>query len=349
MGHLFIREPHTIVILRALQLGDLLCTVPAFRALRASFPEARITLVGLPWAEDFVRRFSHYLDEFIEFPGWPGLPEQKPHIELIPAFLSTMQKRRFDLALQMQGSGLLTNALIDLFGARQTAGYYLPGQFQPNQRTFPQYPAEQHEIRVFLQLMESLGISTQGEALEFPVSEEERREFQSFCSTFGLESGRYVCLHPGARFPGRRISPAQFAAVGDALVRQGYRVVLTGTAADRELTGAVDAHMQSSGLAGQSILDAAGLTSLGVLALLLDHSALLVSNDTGVSHIAAALQTPSVIFFTASDPARWRPLNHHLHKIIPNAGQASLAEILAAVSALLSTPKALPKESLTGT
>ena len=131
MGHLLRKAPHNIVILRALQLGDLLCTVPAFRALRTAFPQAHIALVGLPWAQAFVGRFSHYLDEFIEFPGWPGLPEQNPRIEQIPTFLKEMQGRHFDLALQMQGSGYHTNPLVTLFGARQSAGFYTPGQYQP--------------------------------------------------------------------------------------------------------------------------------------------------------------------------------------------------------------------------
>src|SRR5215208_4205215 len=111
MGHLFSEAPHNIVIIRALQLGDLLCSVPAFRALRAALPEARVTLVGLPWADVFVKRFSHYLDDFIALPGWPGLPESEPQIEKIPGFLQTVQNRRFDLALQMQGSGGITNPL----------------------------------------------------------------------------------------------------------------------------------------------------------------------------------------------------------------------------------------------
>lgn len=329
MGHLLAKAPHNILIFRALQLGDLLCSVPAFRALRSAFPKAKITLLGLPWSEAFARRFSHYLDEFMEFPGWPGLPEREPQIEHIPAFLQEVQARHFDLALQMQGSGLVTNALAALFGARQTAGFYPAGQYRPNEAGFMPYPEGEHEIRIFLRLIEFLGIPTQGEYLEFPVSREEADVYESFRSTHGLEPGCYICLHPGARFAGRRLPPETFAALGDALVSMGYRIVLTGTASERELTRAVARHMHSLSL------DAAGMTDLGTLALLLANARLLISNDTGVSHIAAAFQTPSLILFTASDPARWRPLNHRLHRMVRNAGEASPDQLLAAAAPLL--------------
>ena len=96
----------SVVVFRALQVGDMLCAVPALRALRAALPQAHITLVGLPWAQQFAARYSRYLDDFIAFPGHPSLPEAQIRDEsAVDVFYETVRDRKFSLALQLHGSG----------------------------------------------------------------------------------------------------------------------------------------------------------------------------------------------------------------------------------------------------
>src|SRR5699024_10397659 len=110
------------------------------RALRKAFPRAEITLIGLPWAEAFADRFSKYFDRFIAFPGFPGLPERTFNSRAFTTFISEMQQENFDLALQMQGSGSITNTLIELLNAKHLAGFYQKGHYKPNNDFFVQYP-----------------------------------------------------------------------------------------------------------------------------------------------------------------------------------------------------------------
>ena len=315
-------NPRQIVIFRALQLGDMLNAVPAFRALRKAFPDARITLVGLPWSSVFVERFHHYLDDFIVFPGYPGLVEQSPNVRQFPSFLRWMQGMEIDLALQMHGSGEISNPILSLWGAEKCAGFYLPGHFCPDPELFLPYPEQESEVWSHLRLMEFLGIPLQGDALEFPLFEEDWEELHRIRQECGLERN-YVCIHPGARKKERRWPPAYFAQVADGLAAHGFQVVLTGTKEEADLTSAVIAHMKSPPI------DLAGKTTLGGLAALLSKARLVVNNDTGISHVTAAVKTPSVILFSASDMDRWAPKNRQLHKIIWPALETPASSVLA--------------------
>jgi len=320
-------SPRRVAILRALALGDLLCAVPALRAFRRVWPAAEITLIGLPWARQFVARFSKDIDRFIEFPGWPGLPEREPQLQRIPAFLAEMQQEQFDLAVQLHGSGTIVNSLIALFGARQTAGFFPRGYFCPDQATFAPWPEQGLEVERLLSLVDFLEVPRAGDELELPLDDNDFAQLADVLSVAGRSEIPYIVVHPGASVEGRRWPAEQFAAVADALADIGFEIVLTGVPSEQAIVRRVAVSMR------HPCIDLCGQTDLGTLGALVTKAALVVCNDTGISHMAAAVQTPSVVISTGDNPARWAPANTTLHRVLcPDSG-VTIDEVLRAAHA----------------
>ena len=301
-------EVRRIAVFRALVLGDMLCAVPALRALRAAWPGAEITLVGLPWAQAWAER-SAQVDHFIAFPGFPGLPERAPDPLDWPAFLDQVQSRRFDLAVQLHGAGTLTNPIVGLFGARHAAGFASPGAWCPDPSTHCPWPERGHEIDRLLALTDHLGLPRQGEQLDYPVRADDDEALRQAWPGVD-EAASVVCVHPGAQLPSRRWPTERFAMVADRLAADGHTVVLTGTSAEGALVARVAAGMR------RPVVSLAGRTTLWTLGALLRRSRLLVCNDTGVSHVAAALGTRSVVVSLGADVARWAPRDHARHHVL---------------------------------
>jgi ADP-heptose:LPS heptosyltransferase len=201
-------RPASVAVLRALQLGDMLCAVPALRALRQCLPRVHLTLVGLPWAAQFAQRYPHYIDAFMAFPGHPAFPEQPVRQEALGPFYAAMRARHFDVALQLHGSGEHSNEVVRGFGARHVAGFGLNGLA---------FPAAGPEPLRLLALPLALGAPAVPPTLEFPITAQDRRELAASGVAAALPHGAYACIHPGARWRDKCWPATCFAQVADAL------------------------------------------------------------------------------------------------------------------------------------
>src|SRR5690606_14941723 len=204
-----------------------------------------------------------------------------------------------------------SNGIVREFGAQWMAGYAAADA--PDYRApfyFP-WPDSGLEPSRLLTLAGLLGAPPLGEHLEFPLTDLDRDELAQSGLGSGLQAKHYICIHPGARFRDKCWPPQLFAQLADRLAREtGLTIVLTGSAREHDLTSAVAAQMR------MPAVNAAGPISIGAMAALMSKARLLVCNDTGVSHIAAGLQLPSVVIFSKADITRWAPLDRRLHRCI---------------------------------
>ncbi|MGE2713359.1 glycosyltransferase family 9 protein [Mycolicibacterium litorale] len=261
----------TILVLRALGLGDLLTAVPALRGLRRARPDARIVLAA-PERFGPLAQLTEAVDAVAPTSGLGRLrPPPTP-----PA-----------LAVNLHGSGpesirdLLAVAPRSILTYRHDAFPDVDG---------PRWQADVHEVDRWCGLLEWAGIGCDPTDLGIarPPGPPDR-------------SGVTV-IHPGAAFPARRWPPERFAEVAAALHADGHEVVITGDSGELDLARTVAA---AAGLPGTAVL--AGTLGLLELVALIGDCRLLVCGDTGVGHIATATGTPSVLLFGPTPPSRWGP------------------------------------------
>jgi ADP-heptose:LPS heptosyltransferase len=267
----------TIVVLRALGLGDLLTGVPALRGVRRAYPEARI-LLAAPAQYRELALLSGAVDDVLPTEGLGDVRELSPP----PA-----------LAVNMHGRGpqsiehLLTWQPEKVITHRHHEHPGLSG---------PPWCDQIHEVDRWCRLMKWAGIDCD------PADVAIRRPDVD-CPTAGA-----VVIHPGASAPARRWPVDRFATVAAALRDRGHRVVLTGSSAESDLAHSV---ARVAGLPADAVM--AGRLSLPALVALLYDSRLVICGDTGVAHLAAATGTASVVLFGPVPPERWGPRNKARH------------------------------------
>lgn len=331
---------HKIAIFRALYLGDLLMTVPAFRALRRRFPQAEITLIGLPWAETFLRHLEG-IDRFVAFGGYAGIQEVAYDPQRSANFIAAQRAYGYDLVLQMHGDGNITNGLVAALAPHTTLGFARPGDTRLSV-SLP-HRLDRNEVLRWLQLIAVLGAPTDDTRIAIALEQRDEALAAALLRPTATRRGPLIGMHVGAKEAIRRWPPERFAALADALTAQyGAQIALTGTPGEQPLAAAVEQAMQTAPL------NLVGRTDIGAFAALLTRLDLLVTNDTGASHLAAATRTPSVVLFGPTRPEHFAPLDGERHRVVdalalagwsadPTAAlqQLPVAPVLAACTAQL--------------
>lgn len=319
-----------IAIVRMLPgLGDLLCAVPALRAVRAAEPSAHVTFIGLPSGQWLAERFPDYIDRWLPCTTCPGLPESEPDAFAHRRFLREARAARFDLAIQLHGDGRVTNAFTAALGATRWGGLRRDDA-SPGDGLVTALRRGRHEVDRCGDALRAVGIPNGDSRLEFPVTARDEAELTAI---LGSPPPTLAVVHPGASHPDRRWPAASFAAIVDHLMTRVDVVALTGSPGEAGVAAAVAART------AVAPRDLTGRTPVGVLAALIAAARIVICNDTGVAHLAGAVGTPTVTVFARSDRPRWAVRGPD-HRGVGGRGGAwpDVGAVVAAVEDLLARP-----------
>lgn len=296
-----------IAVLRANAIGDFLLALPALEALRAAYPGAELVLLGSDWHREFLAGRPGPVDRCVAVPPSHGVRDDRPPVppEALDAFFAAMRAERFDLAVQLHGGGANSNPFTTRLGATVSAGARAPDAAGLD-RTVA-YARHQPELLRLLEVVGLVGAAPVTLEPRVAVTAADRAESDRLLPGDGRP---LVALHPGANDARRRWPPERFAAVGRELSRKGARVVVTGGRADRDLAAGV------TGLLAGEATDLSGRLSLGGLAGLLERCRLVVANDSGPRHLAAAVGTATVGVYWCPNAVVYGPLLRARHRVL---------------------------------
>jgi ADP-heptose:LPS heptosyltransferase len=288
------RSIRNLLVLRLDNIGDVVMTSPAVRALRENLPQAKITYLASP-AGAIAAELLSDVDEVI---AWRVLWQDLGRLEFDPArewrLIEMLRSRQFDSAIIFTSFSQSPHpaALVCYL-----AGIPLRlGESKENDRgtlthAAPLLPDGMHQVERNLKLIESVGFQVRDRRLSLNVS----------ASSISL-SKPYILFNPWTSCQSRTYNPEQFAIAAQQLSEiTGYKVVITGTEKDRERSQPLLQQLPGA-------IDLIGKTSLAELVGLIAGASLVLSNNTSTMHIADATQTPNLILFAGTDlESQWKP------------------------------------------
>ena len=294
LTEMLISHGNKILIMKPSSLGDIIHTIPVLQAIKRQFPSVFIYWFVLKEYEGLVNQLEH-VDGTIPFfrHGF-----RKSPLHYIRSQLATIKKLRrgnFDMVLDFQG--LFRSALFCyVSGAPVRFGFSWKNE--PNRLFYNVYASvnrEKHALDRTVELAKQLGIEVEGEDF--------RARFRDFKPLkLNLEHGNVIAFCPGGRWPSKRWPAENYALLAKYVVeKMGVEVVLVGSGEEVNLGEIITEKIK------KGVTNLIGKIPLEALPAVLENARVVVTNDSGPMHLAAALGKKVIAFFGPTDPMRTGP------------------------------------------
>lgn len=277
-----------VLVVRLRSIGDTVLATPSLFTLRRFLPNAQIDILLEDWVAP-VLEGSDLVDEVIK---------------VDPSRLSTvsqLRRRNYDIAFNLHG-GTTATFLVRASGASHRVGYshyqysFLYNHLLSSAKDFWKREAV-HSAEQQLALLGFLGVPVEDRPKSSLVVTDKGRTARV---SEWRDRGDYVLLHPGTAFFTKRWAPENFAKIADRLAERGLSAVAVGS---KDESGVLEQLRNTANMPVTTLHD----LSLPEVTALASKASIFVGNDSGIAHIAAAVDTPSVVIFGSSNRDHWRP------------------------------------------
>jgi len=291
-----------ILIIRADGIGDLLNATPAIRLLRQNYPSAEITVLARPLNAP-VLIGNPDVDRVIVFDRRGKHHQLSAQLQ----FYRLLRREQFNLVVAMQ-TATQSNLVAFLSGAPYRLGRYQKRFKSTLTHTWrgKYQKGETHEVDRNLELVRLICEGEGDRQLVLNLLPDEIANAKALLASLSVEDDTFLIgIHPGGSSYDKRWPEKQFAVLADRLVHHNNASILLLHGPDEaELTHNIQEAMQSDAI------DYAPKT-IRELAALLSRCDLVVCNDSGPMHLAAALDVPTVAIFGPTDHVAWRPMSEN--------------------------------------
>jgi ADP-heptose:LPS heptosyltransferase len=292
-----------VVLLRLDHIGDGLFTLPALRAARHVFPNAHMTLLAAPWAVELAQPL-HFVDAVKPFraPWFERGKTQESTRQALNRLSQMLKDGSYDLAIDFRGDARHILAMY-LSGIPTRIGYGATGGGCLLTKELLLVPTR-HEVESNLDLLRVFQPSLGAYSMpSLPASPDAVDRIEALYRQEGWPwKTRLVLLQFAAGYPSKDWGDQRFAELATQLMRKGHSVALVGSEKERARGEAI---LKS---AGKGLVNWCGKTRLGDLTAMFVKAGLYVGLDSGPSHLALAMKTPSVLLYgDVNDVRRWGP------------------------------------------
>jgi heptosyltransferase-2 len=306
-----------ILILRNDRFGEFLLNIPALRAVKETFSNARIIAVVDTYTKELAQEIA-FIDEIIEW-----AKEKHSLIEKLK-LIGILKKRRIDLAIMLNPSKEF-NILTYLSGIPVRVGYARKWGFLLNHTIEDKkFLGLKHEIKYNLELVALIGAKTENKTLSLKADHD---SISGLLKEYNITNqDNLIAVHPFTSDPLKQWPINNFIELIKRLARE-TKIIMVGGKEDSQKTGGL-----FDGLTNYGLINLVGKTTLKQLAALLEMCRLLISGDSGPVHLASCLGTPVLAIFRSDMPEksskRWGPLTPRSVVIEkPNLADISVEEV----------------------